>query len=164
MLELTSPRWRELRQTFGSAEDIPSLLDALASMEGLNERAELWYGLWATTVPDGKVFTVAYAVVPHLLHISASKGAPERVAALHLIAEVEIARHVVGAPPIPDDLILAYASTIESLPAIVAELASQPWDEQTARIIAAALLVGKRQPMLAKALLALGSGDDVPHT
>ena len=156
MLELDSPRWRELRQTFGTAEDIPTLLNALATIEGMNDRAELWYGMWATLCPDGKVFSGAYAVTPHLIQITSEREAGERIAAIHLIAEIEIARHVVGAPPIPDDLILAYAKTVESLPGIVAELASEPWDEATARIVGAALLAGKRQPGLAKALLALG--------
>lgn len=157
MLELTSPRWRELRQTFGTAEDIPVLLEALASIDAVNDRAELWYGMWATLCPDNKVFSAAYAVTPHLVEIASARDASERIAAMHLITEIEIARHVAGAPPIPDDLVLAYASTLESMPAMVSELAAHPWDEQSARIIAAALLAGKRQPALAKALLALGA-------
>jgi hypothetical protein len=156
MLDLKSARWRELRQTFGTAEDIPTLLEALASIDEIGDRAELWYGLWATLCPDGKVFSAAYAVTPHLIAIATPRGAGERVAAIHLITEIEVARHVAGAPVIPEDLVLAYATTLESLPAVVAELSSEPWDEPTARIIAAGLLAGKRQPALAKALLALG--------
>jgi hypothetical protein len=50
----------------------------------------------------------------------------------------------------------SYAAAIESLPARVAELASTPWDASTAQAMAAALLAGKRQPALARAILAIG--------
>ena len=155
MLELDSPRWRELAQAHGSAEDIPRLLEALQAHDGAVERAELWYGVWATLCPDGRVSEAAYAAVPHLLAITMARGGAERGAAVHVAAEVEIQRHSAGAPPIPDDLVPAYARAIESLPSVVAELATEPWDRARARVLAAALLAAKRHPALARALLAL---------
>lgn len=156
-LDLASPRWRELAQAHGPADDIPRLLDALATMEGAAERTELWFGVWATLCPDGRLYDAAYAAVPHLLAMTATLSSPERIAAMHVAAEVETLRHLAGAPPIPDDLVLGYAMAIESLPARVAELATLPWDAATAQVLAAALLAGKRQPALARAVLALGS-------
>ncbi|MBC7671606.1 MAG: hypothetical protein H7247_04225, partial [Polaromonas sp.] len=70
MLALDSPRWQELAQAHGSAEDIPRLLEALqglATTEDARVRAELWYGVWATLCPDGRLYDAAYAAVPHLL-------------------------------------------------------------------------------------------------
>jgi len=157
-LDLASPRWHELTQAYGVADDIPRLLEALATVEGDAERTELWFGVWATLCPDGRVYTAAYAAVPHLLALTHEQGAAERGAALHIAAEVETSRHTPGAPPIPDDLVLSYATAIESLPAKVAELADVPWDAPTAQVMAAALLAGKRQPALARAILALGEG------
>ena len=159
MLALDSPRWRELAQAHGTAEDIPRLLEvlqALATTEDARVRAELWYGVWATLCPDGRLYDAAYAAVPHLLAMTRDLDAGERGAAVHMAAEVETLRHVAGAPSIPDDLVPAYAVAIESLPSIVAELAGVPWDAATAQIMAAALLAGKRQPALARAVLALG--------
>lgn len=160
MLAFDSPRWRELAQAHGSAEDIPRLLEVLAALATTADarvRAELWYGVWATLCPDGRLYAAAYAAVPHLLAITRSLDAGERVAALHMAAEVETLRHVAGAPAIPDDLVPAYAMAIESLPSIVAELSVGPWDAATAQIMAAALLAGKRQPALARAILTLGA-------
>ena len=158
LLALDSPRWRELAQAHGSAEDIPRLLEVLAALTTTDDarvRAELWYGVWATLCPDGRLYDAAYAAVPHLLAITSRLDAGERTAALHVAAEVETLRHVAGAPAIPDDLVPAYAEAIESLPSVVAEMAAVPWDTATAQVMAAALLAGKRQPALAQAVLAL---------
>ncbi len=156
MLPLSSPRWRDLMQTHGGAEDIPRLLEVLASTEGERERSELWYGVWATLCPEGASVTAAYAAVPHLLSLAETRGADERVASLHMAAIVEMNRHLPGAPAIPVDLVKSYALAIESLPSRVAELTTEPWDAAVAQILAAALLVGKRQPQLARAVLTLG--------
>ncbi len=153
MLELTSTRWRELTHAYGSAEDIPRLLDALATHDGQQEREELWFGLWATLCPEGRVQSAAYAAVPHVLALARVRDAGDRIAALHFAASVEVSRHEPGAPPISHDLVAAYALAVESMPAHVAEFANVPWDEPTARILAAALLAGKRQAILARALL-----------
>jgi hypothetical protein len=158
MLALSSPRWRELAQTHGSAEDIPRLLEALASVEGERERAELWFGVWATLSPEGASVTAAYAAVPHLLSITETRGPAEQVSSLHLAAIVEMNRHLPGSPAIAADLVESYALAIESLPRRVAELTTQPWDAAVAQILTAAMLVGKRQPALARAVLALGDG------
>lgn len=155
-LALESPRWRELDQAHGSAEDIPRLLEALAIVKGERERAELWFGIWATLCPDGRVYSAAYAAVPHLLAITQQMELDERVAAMHVVAAVEVARHQPGAPSVPDDLVMAYALAIESLPLRVVQMTAAKWDAVNAQILAATLLVGKRQPGLARAVLALG--------
>ena len=159
MLELTGPRWSELAHAFGNAEDIPRLLDALATIDGDRERAELWFGVWATLCPEERVVTAGYAALPHLLAIAEGRGAEEQVSALHIAALIEMNRHLPGAPAIPADLVASYAEAIESLARRVSSLAHQPWDAASAQILAAALLVGKRQPALARAVLELG-----PHS
>ncbi|MDQ2668520.1 MAG: hypothetical protein M3Z05_21375 [Gemmatimonadota bacterium] len=152
-LDLASPRWRELKQAYGSAEDISSLLAALNAIDDDDERAELWYGAWATLCPGNNVFSAAYAAVPHLLRVVEERDFAERVAALHLVTQVEVSRHVHGAPAIDDDLVLPYAAAIESLPRRVAELGDMTWDSQSAQVLAAALLAGKRQHALARLML-----------
>jgi hypothetical protein len=155
MLDLGSARWRELSQAHGTAEDIPRLLEALATLQGEEVRAQLWLGVWATLCPDDRVYSAAYAAAPHLLSIARSFGFDEIVAAAHVIAQVESNRHLPGAPPIPEDLVMAYAGVVESLPALVAECAVMRWDALTAQILSAALLAGKRQPGLARTILGL---------
>jgi hypothetical protein len=85
----------------------------------------------------------------------------ERAQALQLAASIEAARHRPGAPSIPDDLMPDYARAIEALPGAVMACAAEPWDAEVAQVLAAALLVGKRQPALGARLLELG-GDPAP--
>ena len=125
-LDLASPRWTELTQAHGTAEDIPRLLEALVTHQGTHQRAELWLGVWATLCPDDRVYTAAYAAAPHLLHIAYANGFAELVTAMHIVAQVEGLRHEPGAPTIPADLVASYAATVESLPALVAECAVLP--------------------------------------
>jgi hypothetical protein len=152
-IALTSPRWRELEQAHGSAEDIARLLVALYETEDDASRTELWYGAWATLCPGERVFSASYACAPHLLRIVEARDFAERVAALHLVTQIEISRHAPGAPAIDDDLVIPYAAAIESLPRRVAELQRNAWDPSSAQVLAAALLAGKRHHGLAHALL-----------
>ena len=152
-LDLASPRWCALEQAFGSAEDIAPLLAAMYETEDEGSRTELWYGAWATLSPGDRVFSASFAAAPHLLKIAESRDFAERVAALHLVTQIEVSRHAPGAPAIDDDLVMAYASAVESLPRRVAELQTAPWDPNSAQVLAAALLAGKRHHALAHALL-----------
>lgn len=156
MLPLDAARWAELSHAFGTAEDIPRLLAALRTLGEERERAELWFGVWATLAPDDRVVTAAYAALPHLLAIADERGHREQLSALHVAATIEINRHDEGAPRVPDDLVEAYAAAIESLPRRVAALVDEPWDATAAQVLSAALLAGKRQPALAREILALG--------
>jgi hypothetical protein len=156
VLDLHSPRWSELSHAFGSAEDVPRLLTALATLDGDRARAELWFGVWALLCPADTIAPAAFAAVPHLLAITTSRGIFERSAAMHVAAHVESSRHLPTAPSIPDDLVADYAAAIESLPALVADAAVAPWDGAVAQVMAAALLVGKHQPALARSVLQLG--------
>ena len=156
-LALDSPRWAELAHAYGGAEDLPKLLDALATEEEPEARAELWFALWRLLYRPEEAFSASYAVVPHLLAITAPFGPQERLQALHLATRIEIGRRAPGSAPMPDDLLAAYASAVEGLPRCVAALTDVPWSEDVARICAAGLLTGKRQPQLARALLDAGA-------
>ena len=158
MLALDDPLWSALHHAFGTAEDIPRLLSALATIEGERERAELWLGLWATLAQDGPGLSASYAAVPHVLAMSEGRAEEEKVQALHFAATVEMNRHLPGAASIHERVVEDYAAAIESLPRRVMELVDAPWPGDVARVLASVLLVGKRHPQLARVLLS--SGDD----
>ena len=156
MLNLDSPRWAQLSQAFGSAEDIPKLIAALSSVPEEAARAEVWFALWRMLWSPDAVFDAAYAAVPHLLPIVETYALGERVQAIHLAMRVELLRRGPMAPPMPADLLAPYAAAIDSLPLAVLHCADLPWSPEVAQIFAAALLVGKRQPDLAAEVLSLG--------
>jgi hypothetical protein len=155
-LSLDSPRWGELAQAYGTAEDVPRLLVALGCIGREEARAEVWFALWRTLHRPGEVYTASYAAVPHLLEISAGFGLRERAEAVHLVTRIEGSRRELASPSIPLDLVEAYASSVDSLPAVVSSMADEPWPGEIAQIFAAAMLVGKRHPDLARGVLELG--------
>jgi hypothetical protein len=155
-LSLDSPRWGQLAQSYGSAEDVPRLLEALACIGSEDARAEVWFALWRTLHRPSEVYSASYAAVPHLLSISRALGLRERAEAIHLVTRIEVSRRDQRSDAMPPDLVEAYAAAVESLPAIVAELSAVPWPAEIAQIFSAALLVGKRHPELARGVLELG--------
>jgi hypothetical protein len=155
-LSLDSPRWGQLAQAYGSAEDVPRLLEALACIGTEDARAEVWFALWRTLHRPDEVYSASFAAVPHLLAIGRMFGLRERAEAVHLATRIEVARRSPSSDAMPADVVEAYAAAVESLPLIVGEVAAAPWPADAAQIFAAALLVGKRQPELARLVLELG--------
>ena len=162
MLSLDSPHWAELRQAYGTAEDVPRLLEALACIGREEARAEVWFALWRTLHRPGETFTASYAAAPHLLAIGATFGVRERAEAVHLLTRIEASRREPASAPVPNDLAEAYALSVDSLPEFVAAVAGEPWPAEVAQIFAAAMLVGKRQPELARGVLELGRAFTCP--
>lgn len=158
MLALDSPRWAELDQAYGSAEDLPALIEALGDVDHAADRAAVWFALWRMLSRPDAVFTSTYAAVPHLIARASELPMGERAEALHLAAHAECIRQQEGAPRIPADLVEPYAAAIERMPDIVAASVGASWDRETAQVLAAALLVGHRQPELAARLLDAQSG------
>jgi hypothetical protein len=155
-LELESSRWAELTQAYGTAEDVPRLLEALACIGREEARAEVWFALWRTLHRPGEAFTASYAAAPHLLAIASALGLRERAEAAHLLTRIEASRRTPASASMPNDLVAAYAEAVDSLPAFVAASAGEPWPSDVAQIFAAALLAGKRQAELARGVLELG--------
>jgi hypothetical protein len=155
VLSLDSRRWPELTQAYGTAEDVPRLLEALACIGREEARAEVWFALWRTLHRPGEAYTASYAAAPHLLAIGGTFGLRERAEAAHLLTRIEVSRREAASAPMPIDLVEAYAAAVDSLPAFVAA-ATEPWPTDVAQIFAAATLAGKRQPELARGVLELG--------
>ena len=156
MLSLESPRWASLTQSYGTAEDVPRLLEALACIGSTEARAEVWFALWRTLHRPQEVYTASYAAVPHLLAIGLSLSARECAEAVHLVTRIEVSRCESASASMPGDLLAAYAEAVDSLPEVVASMHSEPWTTEVAQIFAAAILAGKRQPELARGVLELG--------
>ena len=156
MLSLESTRWERLTQAYGSAEDVPRLLEALACIGSESAREEVWFALWRTLYRPGEVFTASYAAVPHLLEISSGFGLRERAQGVHLVTRIEVTRREPASAPMPDDLVADYASAVDCLPEFVAASTGESWPADVGQIFAAAMLAGKRQPDLARGVLELG--------
>ena len=90
MLSLDSPRWAELTQSYGSGEDVPRLLDALATIDDADARAEVWFALWRMLCRPDAVYDAAYAAAPHVIGVATDFELLERVEAIHFVARIEL--------------------------------------------------------------------------
>lgn len=65
MLDLDSPQWAELRTAYGTASDVPGMLEELYA-----GRTEALDDLFGYLCHQGSIYTASAAALPHLLHIA----------------------------------------------------------------------------------------------
>ena len=106
MLELTDQKWNELTHAYGSAANIPELLNSLSTTpKHESYRDEPYFTLWSALCHQGDVYTASYAAFPYL--IGACEENPKRTnwSVLQLAVHIEMARLTnPKAPNIPDFL------------------------------------------------------------
>lgn len=160
MVELSSPRWSELSDAYGSAAKIPELLRQLSAFPGDDGNSEPWFSLWSALAHQGGVYSASFAAVPHV--IAAIAGSPERVTDVyfHFPAWVEICRHKNGVD-VPDALVTDYFDSLSRIPALVAKAEKKQWSAAFSACALSATAAAKGQHELAKALLKLNSTDAV---
>ncbi|MCX4745064.1 hypothetical protein OG455_05915 [Kitasatospora sp. NBC_01287] len=97
-----------LSHAYGSAEDIPALLDQIEA----DPSAERWNDLWSALCHQGSVYSASFAAIPRLTTIAAVADPKERLSALHLAAAI-----VAGAdqPHGAGDVRVKYAQDIAAL-------------------------------------------------
>lgn len=160
MLELSSPRWSELRDAYGSAAKIPELLRQLSAFPSDDGSSEPWFSLWSALAHQGDVYSGSFAAVPYV--IAAIASSPERVTDVyfHFPAWVEICRHKNGAD-VPDELVADYFDSLSLIPALVASAAEKQWSTAFTACALSATAAAKGQHELAEVLLELTSSDTV---
>jgi hypothetical protein len=83
--------WASLRHAYGSAEDLPELLAALASGRGPALDA-----LYTRICHQGRVYSASFAALPVLAQIAARLGPPDRIPSLRLAAAILCSDDVAG--------------------------------------------------------------------
>jgi hypothetical protein len=76
MLLLQSPQWSELKHAYGSAKNIPALLQQLEGFPTSEGTNEPWFTLWSSLCHQGDIYSASFAAVPHIVRVLAS--APDR--------------------------------------------------------------------------------------
>ncbi|WP_157880013.1 hypothetical protein [Streptomyces natalensis] len=83
-MDLRMTDWSQLSHAYGSAEDIPALLDRIAS----EPSSELWNDLWSALCHQGSVYSASFAALPWLTVIAAGDDQQERLNALVLAGAI----------------------------------------------------------------------------
>ncbi len=154
MLELNSPRWSTLQHAYGSASDIPELLQQLSGLPAGDNDDEPWFSIWSALAHQGDVYSASFAAVPHV--VAALESAPLRASStyFHFPAWVEICRQRNGIA-IPSDLQPPYQEALAKLPSLVAAASAKEWDADLLACALAAIAAAKGHAVVAEANLEL---------
>jgi hypothetical protein len=164
MLSLNSPLWKEFTHAYGSAADIPGLLEQLKTAGPQEEYdSEPWFSLWSALCHQYDVYTASYAAMPHIVAIASSKPAHARLDHLFLATSIEAFRHLADAPPIPAELQDAYQQAIQQASKLILECLRLTWPEADYRILLAALAISRGHPRLGNGIFELGEETQCPN-
>jgi len=119
VVPLSSPEWSRLKHAYGSAENIPRLLQQLETFPPSVGDSEPWFTLWSSLFHQGDIFPASFAAVPHVVRILAS--APARAPFDYFLfpASVEVAR-VTKNIEMPAALAPSYMEALSQLPSLAA--------------------------------------------
>jgi hypothetical protein len=113
--------WKKLRTAYGSAENIPALLErARHAPPGSVYTDEPWFSLWSALCHQGDVYTGSYAAVTVLVDIAAKRENEPAVLreCLLLAAFIELERaspeYDKTPPPVPMEIETAYWAALKS--------------------------------------------------
>ncbi|MFB8354235.1 hypothetical protein [Streptomyces niveus] len=76
--------WTQLSHAYGSAEDIPTLLDQIAS----DPSPERWNDLWSALCHQGSVYSASFAALPWLADVAERDDREQAVSALNLAGAI----------------------------------------------------------------------------
>jgi hypothetical protein len=96
------PNWRDLRHAYGSAEDLPEILEQLEP----DTKAPVWGELWGRVCHQGTIYSASMPVLPFLLDAASGWGPLQRAMPLALAGSIVAA---------PGAQIAGYESCVESL-------------------------------------------------
>ena len=156
MLSLKSERWRELENAYGSAANVPALLERLRDLPESEGEVEPWFTLWSALAHQGDVYSASFAAVPHVVAALATAPAKAGESFFQFPAWVEICRaknHV----EVPGDLKGPYFEALARLPGLVAEASSRPWEAGFLACALSAVAAAKGQHTVAEAVLEMGA-------
>ncbi|MEZ4489314.1 MAG: hypothetical protein R3C24_12995 [Cyanobacteriota/Melainabacteria group bacterium] len=119
MISLDSPRWKELRQAYGTAEAVPELLRAMEKEDAQRVAMttsgggskSVWHDIWSSLCHQSSVYTATYAAVPYMVSVAKKGSLTLRLDVLVFCGIVQAFGNLVGGP-VPADLIAEYETSL----------------------------------------------------
>lgn len=159
MLSLDNQNWKDLNHAYGSARDIPDLLQQLRAHPNptQNYSDEPWFSLWSRLCHQGDVYTASYAAVPHIIDICSTTTDPIDFGFFQLPGCIEIARASGRGPDVPEMIAADYKLAFVRLPECIEKQYGYEWDDAMAQSVAVALLAAKGRFKVAEAISEMDS-------
>lgn len=143
MIPLDSPKWKDLKQAYGSAENIPALLRALSAPGSAVEQKKVWHEIWSCLCHQTDVYDGTYAAIPHFLAILKTKEGRERAAFYHFIGYSFMCANMPDAVTFPIELAHEVKQSVtETLSLLLADLKLE-WPNNELRMLTSMLLALK---------------------
>lgn len=110
MLSLDSPRWKELRHAYGSAEHVPALIRAIAAEATprysdhpakARSNPTPWDEVYSSLCHQGSAYSATYAALPHIVQIAERDGVAMRAETMILAGTILLHNNP---DDVPDDL------------------------------------------------------------
>jgi hypothetical protein len=152
VLNLGSPRWQELEHAYGSAKDIPALLDQIAQFPEDKVDSGPWFQLWSALAHQGDVYSASFAAVPHVIAALDKSPTKAHESYFHFPAWVEICR-ARQEVTVPAELQESYFKSLGKLPQLAALAATNAWSLGFLACALSAAAAAKGQHAVAEAIL-----------
>lgn len=119
MLSLDSPRWKELRHAYGSAEHVPALIRAMASEvepsfsdhpAKARNNPTPWDEVYSSLCHQYSVYSATYAAFPHIVEIAEADGLAKRLPTLLLAGTIRVYGELES--DVPEDLLEDFEAAI----------------------------------------------------
>ncbi|MBN1566418.1 MAG: hypothetical protein JXA73_01115 [Acidobacteria bacterium] len=146
-------RWEKLEHAYGTASDIPVLLDRIALFPPeISYADDPWHSLWSALYHQGDIYSASLAVVPEIAAILTR--APERVTPsfFSLPASIEVARNKSGMA-VPQSLNQKYHSALTQLATFASGAIGLNHDPKLRRAALTILAVASGQHAYAELIL-----------
>jgi hypothetical protein len=152
-LSLDDPRWQELKHAYGSAADIPGLLEVLREESTEEERKEAWEEVWSALCHQETVYEATYAAVPHLVEVAkGAKTLKERAGVYFFVPFAFACSKYPEATQCPREFADAFDVALKELESLILEDLKLDWPPLDLRYTAAGLLFLKGDPAGGKLL------------
>jgi hypothetical protein len=138
LLPLDSPVWQTLSHAYGSAEDIPLLLKALAI--AYENQKETWGELWSCLCHQGTVYSASFSAAPHLVVQASTLPREQRVPFIHLAGMIERGRLVRNGSPLTKMSESVYLASLVVLESLILDCLQSHWDEYIYKMLFSVLV------------------------
>lgn len=121
------PDWSNLKHTYGTADDIPDLLEQMSP----DPSAKIWGDLWERLYHQDTVYSASFAVIPYMLEAALQWPPTGRLQPICFAGAIVAAKDVVGTR---DEYMDGLSGTIQDLLDLTVETLTGPGLTRTDRI------------------------------
>ena len=145
MAERSSLDWRHLSHAYGTAEDIPALLDAIEAFPAETDwQAEPWFSLWSALYHQGDIYPASIAAVPRIVSTLAREPTKVTLSFFLLPASIAVADNA-RQLDVPAEMRERFENGLSELGGLASSALLTVTDQHIAKAARAAVLVAQRQ-------------------